>query len=600
MPTWHAELADAGWSIERLTAHLAEGRDRVRELPFPLTTTETDHLAADVLDVGGSLLTRHKVFTRTHLVSEVAPRLYGRDPAELDRILDRITASQDVVPLIRVAGAREQSYTTIEVLAAEQTIARTVEALADRPGPSVDAWHVVEAISAKESGIGRRLTRGQRAVVDALCHAERSVTVVVGVAGSGKTTALDAATTALERSGHQVLGTSTSGQAARTLGREAGIDSSTFASLLWRLDHGDITIDDRTTVIVDEAGMADDADLARLVLAVERSNAQLVLVGDHRQLAAVGPGGALAALLERRPEMVVALDHNVRQADRAERRALAELRDGSVPKAVAWYARSGRIRTEPNRVETLVAMTEAWADDLTAGHSTALLGWRRADVAHLNRLARDQWARLGQLTGDDTEVTGGRPYAVGDRIVALAPNRDAQIVTSEQLTITAVARDLITAHTTDGRSVVLTGDAIDTEHLDYAYALTVHRAQGATYDRAHVLAAGGGRELAYVALSRARDRTTIHATADDLAQAIDDLQADWSVEHHQRWITDTPAEVGQHPDPIRADLDELQDLLSERFGTTSDVSNEALSKRDRMIQRLDRLQTGSRDTGLGL
>ncbi len=147
---------------------------------------------------------------------------------------------------------------------------------------------------------------------------------------------------------------------------------------------------------------------------------------------------------------------------------------------------------------------------------------------------------------------------------------------------------------------VLTGEAIDTDHLDYAYALTVHRAQGATYDRAHVLAAGGGRELAYVALSRARDRTTIHATADDLAQAVDDLQADWSVEHHQRWITDTPAEVGQHPDPIRADLDELQALLSERFGPDLDPPDDALSKRDRLLRRLDRLEAKSRDTGLGL
>lgn len=49
-------------------------------------------------------------------------------------------------------------------------------------------------------------------------------------------------------------------------------------------------------------------------------------------------------------------------------------------------------------------------------------------------------------------------------------------------------------------------------HLDYGYALTVHRSQGATYDRSHVLAAGGGRELAYVALSRARERTYIDAT----------------------------------------------------------------------------------------
>ena len=600
MPAWHAELDAAGWSVERLTTRLTEARDRAETLPFPLTRTEIDDLAAEVLDVDGSLLARHKVFTRTHLTAEVAPRLYGRDPGELDRVLDRITASRGVVPLIRVAGAREQSYTTVEVLAAEQTIARTVEALAGRPGPIVDPGRIIDAVSAKETAIGEPLTGGQRAVVEALCDAERAVTVVVGVAGSGKTTALDAATTALEQSGHRVHGTSTSGQAARTLGREAGIDSSTFASLLWRLDRGDISLDDRTVVIVDEAGMANDADLARLALAVERSHAKLVLVGDHRQLAAVGPGGALPALLERRPELVVSLKDNVRQTNPAERRALAELRDGSVPRAVAWYAESGRIHTEPNRVETLVAMAEAWADDVAAGHDTALLGWRRTDVAHLNRLARDQWDRLGRLAGHDIKVTGGRPYAVGDRIVALAPNRDARIVTSEQLTVTAVDRDQITARASDGRAVVLTGEAIDTDHLDYAYALTVHRAQGATYDRAHVLAAGGGRELAYVALSRARDRTTIHATADDLAQAIDDLEADWSLEHHQRWITDTPAVVGRDPDPVRADLDELQDLLNERFTTTEDPSIDTRSDHDRIFRRLDRLQAEHRDTGLGL
>ena len=552
MPAWRAELDAAGWPIERLAEHLAQAQDRARSLPFPLTATEIDQLAAEVLDVDGSLLARHKVFTRTHLTAEIAPRLYGRDPDELDRVLDHITASQDVVPLIRVTGAREQSYTTVEVLAAEQTIALTTETLAGRPGPTVPPSHITDAVSAKEKSIGHPLTGGQRAVIEALCDAEGAVTVVVGVAGSGKTTALDAATTALERSGHQVHGTSTSGQAARTLGREAGIDSSTFASLLWRLDRGQITLDDRTVVIVDEAGMADDADLARLTMAVKRSQAKLVLVGDHRQLAAVGPGGALAALLGRRPELAVTLGDNVRQTDPAERQALAELRDGSVPTAVAWYAKTGRIHTQPNRVETLATMAQAWADDLTRGHDTALLGWRKADVAHLNRLARNQWDQLGQLTGQDLTVAGGRPYAVGDRIVALAPNRDAHIVTSEQLTITAVARDQIVAGTSDGRPVILTGEAIDTNHLDYGYALTIHRAQGATYDRAHVLAAGGGRELAYVALSRARERTTIHATADDLAQAVDDLEADWGVEHHQRWITDTPARPGDEPESHRA------------------------------------------------
>ena len=153
---------------------------------------------------------------------------------------------------------------------------------------------------------------------------------MIGVAGSGKTTALDTVTTVLDRSGYRVLGTSTSGQAARTLATEAHLDATTFASLLWRLDHGHETLDSRTVVIVDETGMADDANLARLALAVQHAHASLVLVGDHHQLAAVGPGGALAALIDRHPELTVTLDHNVRQHDAGERTALAELRDGSV------------------------------------------------------------------------------------------------------------------------------------------------------------------------------------------------------------------------------------------------------------------------------
>lgn len=551
MPVWHAELKSAGWPLERLRAHLEEARPRARALPFQLTAVEIEQLTAEVLDVRGPLLRHHKVFTRTHLVAEVAPRLYGRDPLELDRVLGHITASRELVPLIRITGAREQSFTTAQVLATEHTIARTVEDLAGQPGPKVPDDVLASAIEAKEELIHHRLTPGQRAAVEALCGSDRAVTVVAGVAGSGKTTALDVAASALEASGHRVLGASTSGQAARTLGTEAGIEARTLTSLLWRLECGQIALDQRTVVILDEAGMATDIDLARLTLAIERASANLVIVGDHRQLSAVGPGGALQALLDRRPEIVVTLEDNVRQRDVAERAALAELRDGSVSAAVAWYVHAERIHVAPTRLDTLVAMTEAWAKDHAAGHDAILLAWRRADVADLNRLGRDSWARMGRLRGPDVAVTGGRRYAVGDRIVALAPEHAAGVVTSEQMTVVAVEVDRIVADTSAGRAVTLTGSAVDAEHLGHAYALTVHRAQGATYDRAHVLAAGGGRELAYVALSRARDHSAIHATADDLSQAIDDLQADWGVDRHQRWITQTKAAIGEHPEPAR-------------------------------------------------
>lgn len=83
-----------------------------------------------------------------------------------------------------------------------------------------------------------------------------------------------------------------------------------------------------------------------------------------------------------------------------------------MPRAVAWYAHHDRIHVAPSRVDTLVAMADAWVADVAAGHDSALLAWRRQDVADLDRLARQRWDHLGRLTGDDVKVAGGRHDAV--------------------------------------------------------------------------------------------------------------------------------------------------------------------------------------------
>jgi conjugative relaxase-like TrwC/TraI family protein len=584
MPVWQAELAAIGWSIERLSAALDDART-VPVLPARLPVDEVDRLAAEVLHVDGDLMANHRVFTRTHLVTAVAPLLYGHDPAELDRIADHILGSRLVMPLLGSGAVHERAYATVEVLATEQAIAEGIDRLASQPGPALPFRDVDDAIAAKGDEIGRPLTPGQREVVDAICTSGRAVEVIVGVAGSGKTTALDAATTALNRHGYRIVGASTSGQAAQNLGAEAHIESRTITSLLWRLDRHQITLDQRSVVILDEAAMTADRDLHRVVAHVEQAQAKLVLVGDPRQLSAIGPGGALAALLERHPEILTTLDINVRQRDPAERRALAELRSGDVDKAVDWYLHRGRTALSPGRTDALVGMAEAWARDVAAGHDTALLAWRRDDVRDLNRLARDLHRDQGRVIGLEVIAPGGRPYAAGDHVVLLAPNPDQRLVTSQRLTVTHadLYGDRLHATTDDGRTVVLEGDAIDADHLDHGYALTIHRAQGATYDRAHVLTNGGGRELAYVALSRARDNTTLHAIADELPQLQHDLALDWHADRSQRWI-------GHEQVGLALAVDDLRDTQQ------ADVA--------RLRRRLDSLERDSRtiddDFGLGL
>ena len=142
-----------------------------------------------------------------------------------------------------------------------------------------------------EEELGAPLSEGQRAAAEGVCTSGRGAELVVGVAGSGKTTMLRVVAGAFEGAGYQVLGTATSGQAARTLGTEAGIaEARTLASLTWRLDHHRLRLSERSVVILDEVGLTDDADLLRLVAHVEAAGAKLVLVGDDRQLGAVGPG----------------------------------------------------------------------------------------------------------------------------------------------------------------------------------------------------------------------------------------------------------------------------------------------------------------------
>ena len=322
-----------------------------------------------------------------------------------------------------------------------------------------------------------------------------------------------------------MLGTATSGQAARTLGHHAAIPSGTVRSLLWRLDHGQVTLDERSVLVLDEASLIADVDLARLLLAVNSGGGKLVIVGDPRQLAPVGPGGALQALVERHPDIVTVLNQNLRQREPAERVALHHLRAGNVQAAVGFYAAHGRIRIAASRTETLAAMVDAWAADTTAGHDTLMLAWRRSSVADLNRLARVRAEQRGWLTGPDLDTPDGRSYAVGDPVVALAPNHDGQLLTSQRGRVVAINQraQTLTIATDDRRRVTLRGEALDADHLDHGYALTVHREQGATADRSHYLAEGGGRELAYVAMSRARGPSIVHAVADNLAQAIEDI-----------------------------------------------------------------------------
>lgn len=541
LPRWRAELASVGWPVERLAASIdaaAARRGPVRRLGL----RDLRRLVATVADGEGELA-RRKVFSRRQVIVELAPLLFGQDLRLVEAVADRALADPDVVPLVGVTGAREQVHALASTLAAEQAIAAGIDrqvARSDAPTAPVEV--VQAAIASAEATLGAALSGEQRGAAVGITTSGRGGEIVVGVAGAGKTTMLAVVASAFEASGHRVVGTATSGQAVRTLGIEANLgEFRTLASLCWRLDHHRLTLDEQSVVILDEAGATDDTALLRLAAHVEAAGAKLVLVGDDHQLGPVGPGGALAALIARHPDALHRLTRNRRQADPDERVALGELRDGDVTEAVGWYRKAGRLHTGKDREGALCAAVDAWAVDVAADVGVGLYAWRRANVAELNTRARAWMAATGRLTGPEVACPGGTAYRAGDHVVALAPGPAGSLVTSQRAVVTAVNPDAgaVVLVTSDGRQVRLAGEEVGADRLGYGYATTVHRAQGETVDRAHLFADGGGRELAYVAMSRARHTTQVWAVADDTDQACEDLRRDWGNRRTPVWALDT-------------------------------------------------------------
>jgi len=250
---WRAELAAAGWPVERLAASVEAAAGR-RIAPRP-DRKEARRILSEVLCAEGDLA-RRKVFSARHLVVALSPYLYGWEPPVLGWMVRRALADPAVVPLVGVTGAIEPTYSLASVLAVEGAIADSLEhhqTRTDAPRcPAENTFSVVEAAVAVVGG----LSDEQRCAAEAICTSGRGAEIIIGVAGAGKTTLLGAVTAAFEASGYEVIGAATAGQAARGLAAGAGLaQASTLARLNGQLAHGTLKLGERSVVILDEAGM---------------------------------------------------------------------------------------------------------------------------------------------------------------------------------------------------------------------------------------------------------------------------------------------------------------------------------------------------------
>ena len=457
-------------------------------------------------------ITHHQAtFTRRDMAMFVHRHTDGKD--QYDRAMSAVRGSPDLIELGK-DGRGEDRFTSREMIETEQRLQRASELMAERERHRVSESDREGALRAAAAR-GLDLSGEQRAAFD---HASdgRDLSVVVGYAGTGKSAMLGVAREAWENSGFEVRGAALSGIAAEGLENGSGIASRTIASMEHGWSQGREMLGPRDVLVIDEAGMVGTRQMERVLSHAADAGAKVVLVGDPQQLQAIEAGAAFRGVYERHGG--VEITEVRRQNEGWQQDATRHLATGRTGEAIHAYVERGMVHAADTREAVRGALVERWDRERIAApdQSRIILTHTNAEVRELNEAARDRMRTGGEL-GDDVLVKaerGDRTFASGDRVMFLRNERSLEVKNGTLGTVERVSQQSMTVRTDDGRSVAF--DTKDYAHVDHGYAATIHKAQGMTVDRSHVLATPGmDSHGAYVSLSRHREGMALHYARDD-------------------------------------------------------------------------------------
>ncbi len=526
-----------------------------------------------LLDVANAALdvvsAKRPTFSRANVQAEVFRQMQGvrfTEPAErilsVTRATDLAVAQALLITtpnlqhtprfLLRANGTSKFQgtshwlYTSTTLLDAE---ARLLDA-----GQRLDAAVVSRATVAgvteqRLPGRTFKLSSDQALCVEQITTSGRVLDVLVGPAGTGKSTTMAGLRAAweVEHGAGLVTGLAPSAAAAEVLGDDMGIDTDNLAKWLYEhRQHGQrfreleqlrekvrlVGLKGRAPspalaqsirqreetltrwslrtgqlVVVDEASLASTFALDELMSAALDARAKVVLVGDWAQLSSVDAGGMFRTLVRDRGDGAATLADVRRFRANWEKQASLGVRNGS-SSALATYATHGRI-ADGTRDDMLDALYAAWKTDTDLGLHSLMLASDTATVNELNVRARAQRVASGEVIEEGVNVAGAMTAGVNDHVVTRENNRRLSTDTGwvkngDVWTVSATHADgSMTVTRVNGHGTVLLPASYVAENVELAYASTAHRAQGRTVDTAHAFVSPTTtREVLYVALTR--------------------------------------------------------------------------------------------------
>ena len=479
---------------------------------LPLTTNKSDELILS--EASQRLTAQESTFKENTLLRQTAMASYGyRDGVQVQELIKEAQSCGYVVSL------ENGLLTTPDMAKIEQGIMVRVERMVNKEHYGVNAEQAIER--GIEAGNGEKIAFSYEQKIAINVATDRSALAVIqGRAGVGKSTMLAAVRQSYSQEGWRVQGIALAGVAAQNLQEESGIESKTIASWLSNQQQ----IDSRTIVIIDEAGMVGSKQMAEVIQKVEQAKAKLILVGDERQLQPIAAGGILHAIDKQvakiAPQYSTAIEDIKRQREDWMKETVMLAAQGRTGEALEVLQQKEKINFYQNSTEARTAVVEEFIERNRNDFSKGIVLTNISqDAQKINSEIRIKLQDQNIVEGQGVEFDNGNrtiEIARGDRIIFTRNDYTLDVRNGQRAMVSQV--------TPSGEiDVVLDNGEIkkinleEYKHMEYGWASTTHKAQGATVDRAIVYGFANesmaSSQATYVQISRAREETRLYIVA---------------------------------------------------------------------------------------
>ena len=473
----------------------------------------------EIKNVVAQITQNKAVFGEPELVAKSASAMIGK--ASREQILKAVESYKSELFVSYAEKEKDTVYTTKEMLLLESEMLEMCE--------KRDGRHIL-----KEHDLPSSLSEEQRRAALGSITDDNYVTVVEGAAGAGKTYTMAAVARAYEQNGYQTIGLATSWSAALNLKKEAQLDNGrAITGWVNEVKKGKTEIDEKTLLIVDEAGMVSARHMHSIFEVSRKSGSKVVLLGDRKQMFSPEAGSGLSPVAEKLG--TYRLDEIRRQHNVEDRKAVKLIFDGEAEKGLKLFAKNeGFINICDSDEELNAELTRQWEQSRNAkvgdtvtfhrdikngdGESVnekitgkiinkddrhwtvfannelykvekthLMIAGDNKSAGVLNRLGQQRLKDAGLLQGEARSfqtAEGESLFYVGDEIQFRVNLHEEQIYNRTRAQITGFSGDVMNLRFDDGREMGINmyrkelRDENDEIGFQLSYALTVDASQG--------------------------------------------------------------------------------------------------------------------------